>query len=104
MLKNLLVAGQCFQSDDKEGTKIGLPPNGLQLTLSPANTHSDRTLLRKEQSDTLVMQNLGYFQLQANPGLFVLNLAEGRASDLYTIQKVSIIMMEVVLVMDSKLF
>ena len=31
------------------------------------------------------MQNLGYYQLQANPGLYVLNLAEGRATELYTI-------------------
>jgi hypothetical protein len=38
-----------------------------------------------EQSDTLVMQNLGYFQLQANPGLWRLNLASGRAQELFTI-------------------
>jgi UDP-glucose:Glycoprotein Glucosyltransferase len=37
------------------------------------------------QWDTLVMQNLGYFQLQANPGLWQLTLAEGRASELYQI-------------------
>jgi hypothetical protein len=31
------------------------------------------------------MQNLGYFQLKANPGVWQLRLAEGRASDLYNI-------------------
>lgn len=35
------------------------------------------------------MQNLGYFQLQAQPGLFSLRLAEGRASELYTIAGVT---------------
>eukprot|EP01036_Dinobryon_divergens_P027125 gene27125-35847_t len=40
---------------------------------------------RAAASDTLVMQNLGYFQLQANPGLYILNLAEGKATELYDI-------------------
>ena len=31
------------------------------------------------------MQNLGYFQLKANPGVWRLSLAEGRAAALYTI-------------------
>jgi UDP-glucose:glycoprotein glucosyltransferase len=31
------------------------------------------------------MQNLGYYQLQANPGLWVLNLAPGKATQLFTI-------------------
>ena len=38
-------------------------------------------------SDTLVMQNLGYFQLQANPGLFLLGTAQGRASELFALQQ-----------------
>ena len=35
--------------------------------------------------DTLVMANLGYFQLKAAPGVFVLRLAPGRSADLYTV-------------------
>jgi len=31
------------------------------------------------------MANLGYFQLKANPGAWVLNLREGRSSDIYSI-------------------
>ena len=31
------------------------------------------------------MQNLGYFQLKANPGVWQLRLAEGRAATLYNI-------------------
>ena len=34
-------------------------------------------------SDTVVMQNLGYFQLQAAPGRWRIRLAEGRATDLF---------------------
>lgn len=36
-------------------------------------------------ADTLVMQNLGYFQLKANPGVWQLQLAEGRGAELYNI-------------------
>lgn len=73
----------------------GQPPNGLQLTLRPSysyqrylqsseaaadsatgNQSASLSATFADQSDTLVMQNLGYFQLQANPGLYVLNLAE----------------------------
>jgi UDP-glucose:glycoprotein glucosyltransferase len=36
-------------------------------------------------SDTVVMQNLGYFQLKANPGVWSLNLAKGRGSKLFDI-------------------
>ena len=85
-LKNVLVAGQCFQTvpGDKTETKKGSPPNGLQLTLTPAvYSNSSAT---KQGMDTLVMQNLGYFQLQAEPGLYRLNLAQGRATELYSIK------------------
>lgn len=37
------------------------------------------------QTDTLVMQTLGYFQLQANPGVYLLNLAAGRATEIFSI-------------------
>lgn len=37
------------------------------------------------QVDTLVMQNLGYFQLKASPGLWELSIAAGRSRDLYQI-------------------
>lgn len=35
------------------------------------------------QVDTQVMQNLGYFQLKASPGLWELSIAPGRSRDLY---------------------
>lgn len=101
-LKNLLVSGQCLQtaSSDENSSKYGLPPNGLQLTLAPSHLFADHTAENSssvapnngasQSSDTLVMQNLGYFQLQAYPGLYILGLAAGRASDLYNIQHANI--------------
>jgi len=89
-LKNILVAGQCFELRD-----MGMPPppNGLQLILShtqpntsgPSTSSSSPSSVAYPSADTLVMQNLGYFQLQANPGLWSLSLAAGRASDLFDI-------------------
>lgn len=39
------------------------------------------------QVDTIVMANLGYFQLKANPGAMILRLREGRSSDIYNIAR-----------------
>jgi len=69
-LKNMIVVGQCYDWVYKS------PPNGLQLVL---NRPGDST----PYSDTLVMKNLGYYQLKARPGIWHLNLAEGRAQELY---------------------
>lgn len=75
-LKNLLVAGQCYElSEDSRPS----PPKGLQLTLST------NTIDGVFQTDSLVMQNYGYFQLQANPGLWYLNLASGQPSAEFSI-------------------
>jgi len=92
-LEHLLFAGQCYETD-------GSHPNGLQLTLSKhaddkggdSETVSmeigpDGTMKVTDQivsasstkhySDTLVMKNVGYWQLRANPGIWDLNLLEG---------------------------
>lgn len=61
-LKNLLIAGQCFESTDRGRS---MPPNGLQLVLS-TNTSGGSSL----STDSMVMQNYGYFQFQASPGLW----------------------------------
>lgn len=77
-VKDLLAAGQCIDS-----TKSSMSfPNGLQLQLlanDAAGGVSNRV------SDTLVMQNLGYYQLKAQPGVWSLALAEGRSADLYDV-------------------
>uniref|UniRef100_A0A914YQY2 UDP-glucose:glycoprotein glucosyltransferase n=1 Tax=Panagrolaimus superbus TaxID=310955 RepID=A0A914YQY2_9BILA len=70
-LIHILLEGHCF--DDLSGS----PPRGLQFLLG---TESDPS-----RYDTIVMANLGYFQLKASPGAWVLHLREGRSKELYDI-------------------
>lgn len=97
-LKNLLVTGQCYE----QGSSLRdlSPPNGLQLTLDavkmsnlhlfPVDSKSGSSVQMgtdsRIHSDTLVMQNLGYFQLQADAGLYFLQLANGKARHLFTLE------------------
>lgn len=72
-LDYLLVEGSC--SDLSAG---GQPPRGLMIRLGTAtNPHV---------VDTIVMSNLGYYQLKANPGVWDLTLAPGRGSEIYEVQ------------------
>ncbi|OQR98863.1 UDP-glucose:glycoprotein glucosyltransferase [Achlya hypogyna] len=73
-VQSVLVYGQCI---DRTMAYHPSPPNGLQLTLERT---AGTTQLHR---DTVVMKNLGYFQLQATPGVWRLELANGRASELY---------------------
>ncbi|GAB1602450.1 UDP-glucose:glycoprotein glucosyltransferase 1-like [Argonauta hians] len=70
-LEHLLLEGHCHDSSS------GQPPRGLQFTLG-ANDSSAFV-------DTIVMANLGYFQLKAYPGVWSLKLREGRSLDIYEI-------------------
>uniref|UniRef100_A0AAV2JWN7 UDP-glucose ceramide glucosyltransferase-like 1 n=1 Tax=Knipowitschia caucasica TaxID=637954 RepID=A0AAV2JWN7_KNICA len=70
-LEHLLLEGHCFD------LSTGQPPRGLQFTLGM----SQNPLMY----DTIVMANLGYFQLKANPGAFILRLRKGRSEDIYQI-------------------
>lgn len=63
--------GHCFERDIRE------PPRGLQLLLG-TNEHPHMV-------DTIVMANLGYWQLKAGPGVWTLALAPGRSTELYTL-------------------
>ncbi|KAK8802102.1 hypothetical protein WA158_006497 [Blastocystis sp. Blastoise] len=67
---NLLMDGQCYDVNLQ-------PPNSLQLELT--DIHGNKL------TDTLVMQNNGYFQLRANPGIYNLIISPGRHSELYSI-------------------
>ncbi|RKP24339.1 nucleotide-diphospho-sugar transferase, partial [Syncephalis pseudoplumigaleata] len=51
-------------------------PRGLQLVFSPS------------QGGTIVMANLGYFQLRAPPGMYRLSLREGRSSEFYHLLRI----------------
>lgn len=72
-LDYILTTGQCIES--KEGFDIA-PPNGLQLVLKNLNN--------QVIDDTIVMKNLGYFQLKTKPGFYDISLAKGRSSELFT--------------------
>ncbi|KAK4469064.1 hypothetical protein MN116_006653 [Schistosoma mekongi] len=70
-LEYLLLEGYCIEESNMK------PPRGLQLTLGPTPT--------LEACDTIVMANLGYFQLKANPGSWHLRIRAGKSQKLYEI-------------------
>ncbi|KAL3426115.1 udp-glucose:glycoprotein glucosyltransferase [Phlyctema vagabunda] len=55
----------------------GAAPRGAQLVLA---TERDPHF-----ADTIIMANLGYFQFKANPGLYKINLQEGRSSEIFEV-------------------
>ncbi|VUZ57741.1 unnamed protein product [Hymenolepis diminuta] len=70
-LEYLLLEGHCLDNSTRQ------PPRGLQFTLGTAEM--------LDRYDTIVMANLGYFQLKANPGAWHLNLREGSSREIYNI-------------------
>lgn len=70
-LEALVLTGHCSEKDHE-------PPRGLQLILG---TKSVPHLV-----DTLVMANLGYWQMKVSPGVWYLQLAPGRSSELYVLK------------------
>ncbi|XP_054048102.1 UDP-glucose:glycoprotein glucosyltransferase 2 isoform X2 [Rissa tridactyla] len=70
-LEYILLEGHCFD------VTTGQPPRGLQFTLGTKNN--------PVMVDTIVMANLGYFQLKANPGAWTLRLRKGRSEDIYQV-------------------
>jgi len=72
-LKHILVEGHCSE------TQTGAPPRGMQIEMTDGRSHVD----------TLVMANLGYFQLKAHPGFWDLELREGASTDIYKIESVT---------------
>ncbi|CAM9945547.1 unnamed protein product, partial [Laminaria digitata] len=104
-LKGLLLSGRCYDATPANAS----PPQGLQLVLKEPSQWTTAAAAAPAGSgdtaaadvgsggggggggggtpitDTVVMNNLGYFQLQASPGVWELALADGRASDVYEI-------------------
>lgn len=70
-LEHILIEGSCYD------LRTGEPTQGLQLQL--------RNLISGTSEGTLVMANLGYFQLKAAPGIYKLEVGEGRSKDLYSL-------------------
>ncbi|KAK9134686.1 hypothetical protein Syun_014016 [Stephania yunnanensis] len=71
-LEALVLTGHCSEKDHD-------PPRGLQLILG--------TKSKPHLVDTLVMSNLGYWQMKVSPGVWCLQLAPGRSSDLYKLKE-----------------
>ena len=73
-LESILIEGHCLDSSNRS------PPRGLEFEISsPSNS---------EKKDTLVMANLGYFQLKAHPGVWRLGLRDGRSTEVYAIESI----------------
>ena len=75
-LESLLLEGHCFEQSS------GNPPRGLQFVLAP---RVEDGVYKDSVGDTIVMANLGYFQLKAKPGAWNLALRSGRSSEMYQI-------------------
>lgn len=71
-LEALVLTGHCSERDHE-------PPRGLQLILGTKST--------PHLVDTLVMANLGYWQMKVSPGVWYLQLAPGRSSELYVLKE-----------------
>ncbi|THV04765.1 glycosyltransferase family 24 protein [Dendrothele bispora CBS 962.96] len=72
-LDYLVIEGHARES------KTSSPPRGLQLELVSSSTPFD---------DTQVVANLGYFQFKATPGVFHLQIREGRGKEIFTMESV----------------
>lgn len=65
--------GQCFDVLSDQ------PIPGLEFVLGSAG--------QPDLFDTIVMANLGYFQLKAGPGAWDLRLRQGRSRDVYSLHR-----------------
>jgi UDP-glucose:glycoprotein glucosyltransferase len=77
-LEAIMVYGMCIDEGAVAARDYdGVHPRGVQLQLG---TQAEPAMV-----DTLVMSNLGYFQMKAGPGVWSLRLAPGRSQELYNI-------------------
>lgn len=60
------------------------PPRGVQLQLVTPTPNGETVPIQ----DTLVVANLGYFQFRVGPGVFGLEIREGRGRKIYTMESV----------------
>jgi UDP-glucose:glycoprotein glucosyltransferase len=70
-LEHMIIEGHCYDMVN------GQPPRGLQFN---SGTQANPNIY-----DTIVMANLGYFQLKASPGNWIVQLRDGRSSDIYEV-------------------
>ncbi|KAI3430615.1 hypothetical protein D9Q98_005207 [Chlorella vulgaris] len=81
-LEALMLTGMCLDLASLAARmRDQIHPRGVQLELLPLSAPEAAQPL----VDTLVMSNLGYFQLKTGPGLWKLKLAPGRSQQLYSV-------------------
>ncbi|KAJ1720831.1 killer toxin resistant protein [Coemansia erecta] len=73
-LANILVEGHLVDSSSRA------PARGLEVQLG--------TALEPAMTDTIVMANLGYLQLKANPGVWRFAIRPGRSADIYKMEHI----------------
>jgi UDP-glucose:glycoprotein glucosyltransferase len=73
-LQHILIEGFARDMTQK------MPPSGAQFILG--------TNSQPHVADTLVMANMGYFQLKANPGVWEMVLRPGRTDQVYSIESI----------------
>ncbi len=77
LLRNILIEGHTFDIKTVHEGRV-TPPRGLAIELAIGQKSHLKAI-----TDTSVMTNLGYFQLQGNPGLYTLRLKEGKSKNIY---------------------
>ncbi|QDZ26018.1 UDP-glucose glycoprotein glucosyltransferase [Chloropicon primus] len=81
-IESLIVSGSCIdQTALKMGSYSEAYPTGVRLMMGERGTTASSK--DKDLVDTMVMKNLGYFQLKASPGTFDLGLVPGCSSDMF---------------------
>ncbi|KAF9438604.1 hypothetical protein BGZ76_006503 [Entomortierella beljakovae] len=73
-LQHILIEGFARDMTQK------VPPKGAQFILGTKST--------PHVADTLVMANMGYFQLKANPGVWEMLLRPGRTAEVYSVESI----------------
>lgn len=76
-LKYILIQGHATD------ITLSQAPRGVQLDLG---THSQPSI-----TDTIIMENLGYLQLKASPGLWKISLKEGLSSEIFDIVETGLV-------------
>ncbi|KAJ2472503.1 killer toxin resistant protein [Coemansia sp. RSA 2322] len=73
-LVNILVEGHLVDADSRS------PARGLEVRIG--------TLADMAKAETIVMANLGYLQLKANPGVWRFSIRPGRSADIYKLDHI----------------
>lgn len=82
-LKNIMIEGHSRDFNTHQ------PPRGLELQLIDSTATNvlklaDSTAINTNVvGDTIVMANLGYFQLKSNPGIYQIQIREGKSNLIY---------------------